>query len=154
TAMPHDPFTLSLQTLIAVSPLLGHRLEDRSIIRRGQDLELLRDFQSASTVALGNPEQALLFLVAPLDVLCAWSNGSRQFHLAETNGTGIGGLTNLTSEAVAAVLGGLTEMARAISDPRALVLVAVSGQESSKNPRQNKTIHEKVLYLEALKRGF
>src|SRR5262249_55771251 len=84
----------------------------------------------------------------------AETRGSRQFHLAETNGTGIGGLTNLSLDVVATVLSGLTEMASSLLDPQALVLVAVSGQESSKNPRQNPTIHEKVLDVEALKRGF
>lgn len=148
-----DPFTVSLRTLIAVAPLLGYKLENRSVIADRQELDLLREFQAASTVGLSNPEQALLFLVAPLDLLCVQTGAMKQFHLAETNGTGIGGLTNMASDAVAAVLKGLTEMALAISESEAVVLVAVSGMESTKTPRLNKTIHEKVLYVEALKRG-
>jgi len=36
----------------------------------------------------------------------------------------------------------------------ALVLIAISGKESSKNPRHNHLVHEKMLYAEAVKRGF
>src|SRR4051812_14240889 len=118
--MHDDPLTVSLDTLIAVSPLLGHKLEDRSVIRNGQDPELLRELQARSTVKLSNPDQALLFLVAPLDILCTQTGGQKQFHIAETNGTGIGGLTNLSLDAVKAVLAGLTEMAQAILEPQAV----------------------------------
>jgi hypothetical protein len=69
--MSRDSLTVSLRALIAVSPLLGHALEDRSAISSRQDLDLLRRLQDHSTVELSHPDQALLFLVAPLDVLCA-----------------------------------------------------------------------------------
>ena len=45
-------------------------------------------------------------------------------------------------------------MAQALCEPEPLVLVAVSGMESSKRPRRNHLVHEKLLYAEALKRGF
>ena len=67
--MECDSLTVSLDTLIAVSPMLGHRLEDRARIRRDQDPALLRALQAASTIPLSNPAQQALFLVAPLDLL-------------------------------------------------------------------------------------
>src|SRR5262249_29856962 len=46
------------------------------------------------------------------------------------------------------------QAARNLVEPDALVLVAASGMESSKNPRRNHTLYDKLLYLDALKRGF
>src|SRR5581483_11807145 len=68
--------------------------------------------------------------------------------------TGIGGLTNMPFSVVETVLSGLTEMARDLPDPSPLVLAASSGLESSRHPRRNHLVHEKLLYAEALKRGF
>src|SRR5207244_4085861 len=93
-------------------------------------------------------------LVAPLDVLVVNADGGKRFHIIETNGTGIGGLTNMPASVTAAVLAGLAESAEHLVEPNPLVLVASSGIESSKHPRQNHLIHEKVLYVEALRRGF
>ncbi len=152
--MPPEPLMLSLETVLAASPLLGHKLEDRSRIRAGQDPSLVAAFQEASTIPLSNPQQRALFLVAPLDILVADCDGAKQFHIAETNGTGIGGLTNMPIPVVETILHGLTEMAEALPEPDALVLVACSGLESSRQPRRNHLIHEKILYAEALKRGF
>src|SRR5262249_3855481 len=128
--MQPDPLMLSLDTLIAASPVLGHKLEDRCRIRRDQDTNLVRAFQAASTAPLSNPGQRALFLVAPLDILVADVGGEKQFHITETNGTGIGGLTNMPAEVIGTVLSGLTEMAQGLSEPDALVLVAASGLES------------------------
>lgn len=152
--MQKDPLTMSLETVIAASPMLGHTLEDRSGVRDRQEPELVDLFREAGTVAFSNEEQQHLFLVAPLDLLVVEANGRKQFHITETNGTGIGGLTNLPLDIVSTVLEGLTEMAARLAEPNALVLVAVSGMESNKNPRHNHLVHEKMLYAEALKRGF
>src|SRR5438552_1063727 len=114
--MQPGPLTLSMETLIAASPLLGHKLEDRSRIRDGQDRSLLDEIQAASTAPLRGPTQVPLFLVAPLDVLVVEAHGRKQFHITETNGTGIGGLTNLALDAVGVVLGGLTQMAQELPD--------------------------------------
>jgi hypothetical protein len=152
--MRSDPLTMSLETVIAASPMLGHLLEDRSGIRNRQEPELVDLFREAGTIELSNSEQQHLFLVAPLDLLVVEVDGRKQFHITETNGTGIGGLTNLPLDVVATVLDGLTEMAMRLPEPNALVLVAISGMESNKNPRHNHLVHEKMLYAEALKRGF
>src|SRR5262249_34941473 len=61
--------------------------------------------------------------------------------------------TNLPADVIGTVLSGLTDMGRALVEPDALVLVASSGMESSRNPRRNHLIHEKLLYAEALRRG-
>ena len=145
---------ISLKTLIAVSPMLGHKLEDRSRISRRQDDGLVRAFRDASRVPLGNPAQKDMFLVAPLDIMVEAGPRGNRFHIIETNGTGIGGLTNLPSPVVGTVLANLGEFAASLPGPSPLVLVAVSGLESSKHPRRNHVMHEKVLYVEALRRGF
>ena len=152
--MRADPLTMSLETVIAASPMLGHMLEDRSCIRNRQEPALVDLFHEAGTVELSNPEQQHLFLVAPLDLLVVECEGRKQFHITETNGTGIGGLTNMPLDIVSTVLEGLTEMATRLPGPTPLVLAAISGMESNKNPRHNHLVHEKMLYAEALKRGF
>lgn len=152
--MRADPLTMSLETVIAASPMLGHMLEDRSSIRNRQEPELVDLFREAGTVEMSNPEQQHLFLVAPLDLLVVEYGGRKQFHITETNGTGFGGLTNMPLDIVSTILDGLTEMATRLPDPNPLILAAISGRESSKNPRHNHLVHEKMLYAEALKRGF
>lgn len=144
---------VSLETLIAASPMLGHKLEDRSSVRQGQDADLVGTFQRASTIALRDASQKNLFLVAPLDILVVDAGGRKRFHIIETNGTGIGGLTNVPDEIIETVLGNLSDYAASISEDSPLVLVAVSGMESSKHPRHNHLLHEKLLYVDAVKRG-
>src|SRR5437763_273071 len=46
--MSSDPLTVSLDTLIAVAPMLGYPLEDRSRVRDAQDPALVAAFQKAS----------------------------------------------------------------------------------------------------------
>jgi hypothetical protein len=149
-----NPFQVSLETLVGVSPMLGHNLEDRSRIRNAQDLALIHELQASSSVRLRHPAEAEYFCVAPLDILVCEHEGRKQFHLIEINGTGIGGLTNLSGQAVSAVLEGLSDMARDLKGDSPVVLVASSGKENDQSPRMNRLVHEKVLYVEALKRGF
>jgi hypothetical protein len=151
--MNHSQMNISLEAVIAASPMLGHPLEDRSCVRNQQNPELVRAFQRASVIPLRNEQQKDLFLVAPLDILVEECDGAKRFHIIETNGTGIGGLTNLPDEIIGAILGNLTEIARGFSAPAPLILVGVSGKESSKHPRHNHLLHEKLLYVEAIKRG-
>src|SRR5439155_27367669 len=80
--------------------------------------------------------------------------GGKLFHIIETNGTGIGGLTNMPPDVIAATLAGLAETAEHLAEPDPLVFVAASGIESHRNPRRNHLLHEKVPYVEALRRGF
>lgn len=154
--MNHDSPQISMETLISMSPILGHRLENRSSIRDAQNLELLQRLQDLTSTPLGNAEQQQLFVVAPLDLMVSEQQGQKQFHLLELNGTGIGGLTNMSYCAVNQILEGLGQMATQQADQYAspLVLIASSGKESEQNPRLNKLIYEKMLYAEAFKQGF
>src|SRR5436190_1145318 len=77
--MSADPLTISLETVIAASTLLGHPLEDRARVRDGQQPDLVDAFRRAAVP---------------------------------------------------------------------------SGKGSRKTPRHNHLVHEKLLYVEALKRGF
>src|SRR5688572_1379085 len=126
---------ISIDTLLAASPMLGHKLEDRSRVRNSQDLGLIRSFQQASAIPLSNDAQKDLFLVAPLDILVEGDDGHKRFHIIETNGTGIGGLTNMPGAVIQTVLDSLAEMAGRWVEPNPLVLIGVSGLESSKHPR-------------------
>lgn len=147
---------LSVDTLIASSPLLGHELEDRTPIQQAQDPELVRKWQDASSIPLHNSDQQHLFCVAPLDLLVTEVDGEKEFHLLELNGTGIGGLTNMAPHAVNAVLEGMSQMAvqQLETENQPLILIASSGKESDENPRLNKLIYEKLMYAEAFKQGF
>jgi len=149
-----NPFSLSLDVVLAAAPLLGPHLEDRSPIREAQDRTLLRILQAGTSRKLRHPSQRQLFAVAPLDILVTEEQGQKRFHIIELNGTGIGGLTNLTGEAIAAVLENLAELAEELPGRAPVVLVASSGMERDDAPRLNRLIHEKVLYAEALKQGF
>ncbi len=152
--MMHNPFQISLETLIGSSPLLGHPLEDRAEVRRNQNEELVAAWQADSTTPLSDPRQQDLFCVAPLDVLVSQVQGQKHFHIIELNGTGIGGLTNMSAPAVASVLSSLSQMGRQHAGEEALILVASSGKESESTPRLNRLIYEKLLYAEALKQGW
>lgn len=149
-----NPFQISLDTLIGAAPLLGHPLEDRTQIRQAQDWHLVRRLQQGSFTALRSASQRKLFCVAPLDILVTEKEDRKTFHLIEVNGTGIGGLTNLPGHAVSAVLEGMFEVPAQLPQEDAVVLVASSGKEEANSPRLNKLIHEKMLYAEAIKRGF
>src|SRR5215468_6887158 len=98
--MQLDPLTLSLETVIGAAPMLGYNQEDRAPIRDRQEPALVAAFRQASATPLAE-EQEQLFLIAPLDLLVVEADGRKQFHITETNGTGIGGLTNLPLDAVA-----------------------------------------------------
>ena len=52
--MPADPLTLSLETVIAASPMLGHKLEDRTPVRERQEPELVEAFRGASALPFRN----------------------------------------------------------------------------------------------------
>jgi hypothetical protein len=55
--------------------------------------------------------------VAPLDILVVGDGDGKRFQVIETNGTGIGGLTNLPCFAIETVLAELTEIARSLAEP-------------------------------------
>jgi len=84
--------SISLDTLVAVSPLLGEEQEDRAAIREAQDPALVERVGAAASAPL--PRRAAEgrhFVVAPLDILVSRGpDGRPRFQLAELNGTGIG----------------------------------------------------------------
>jgi hypothetical protein len=149
----HDPFQLSIDTLVASSTLLGHELESRSVVSDAQDADLTAEITSASEVPLANDAQRLLFTCAPLDVLVGDRHGQPEFHLIELNGTGIGGVSNMPGAVVSRILESLREIAQHIPDPTGVVLLGISGKESPERPRLNKLMHEKMLFGEALANG-
>ncbi len=151
--MRWNPLHISLETVIAASPMLGHELEDRRPVRQAQNDALARRFASASAVPLRSTSQRDLFCVAPLDWLASEQEGRTQFHLLELNGTGIGGLTNMTDRAVCETLHSLAESCSTFDDPDGVVLLAVSGKESTSKPRLNRVMHEKLLFVEAIRHG-
>jgi hypothetical protein len=148
-----NPTHVSLETIVAASPLLGHELEDRSRVRFEQDLQLASQVTRGSAVSLRSMSQCDTFCVAPLDILVSQEGTRKQFHLLELNGTGIGGLTNLPDGVVCEILQSLAETADIFDQPDGLVLLAVSGRESLDKPRLNRLMHEKLLFVEALRRG-
>ncbi|KAG2433979.1 hypothetical protein HYH02_012441 [Chlamydomonas schloesseri] len=166
--------SLSVTTLLGCCEMLGHNMEDRSDIARQQDLALLAQLQALAAAAgsnssptaaatststpLRDASQAPLFTVAPLDVLVTRDDSGRnQFHVIEINGTGISGLTNMSEGAVEDVLRSFSELGAHLASQLppggdCVVLVASSGTESF--PPVSRTLHEKLLYIEALRRGF
>jgi len=151
--MRWNPLKISMDTVIATSPLLGQELEDRRPIGAAQDKRIARRFAFATATPLRSPTQRDLFCVAPLDVLVSERDTRKQFHLLELNGTGIGGLTNLTDRVVCDVLESLAETCSTFDDPDGVVLLAVSGKESARQPRLNRLMHEKLLFVDAIRQG-
>ncbi len=152
--LDHDQYSFGLDTVIGTSDLLGHLIECRSSIRNRQDVRLTERFIDHSTVALGSPLQSQLFSVAPLDILVTEVDGQPQFHIIELNGTGIGGITNLPAPVLSSILASMAEVPQQLPMAHPLVLIASSGKESDSNPRLNKLIHEKIMYADAMARGF
>ncbi len=151
--MRWNPLHVSMETLIATSSLLGHELENRSSISDAQDECLAERLASESSTRLRDETQCDLFCVAPLDYLVSENAGQKQFHLLELNGTGIGGLTNLTDRVVCEVLESLADSCETCDDADGVVLLAVSGKESESAPRLNRLMHEKLLFVEAIRQG-
>jgi hypothetical protein len=151
--MRWNPLSVSLETIVAASPLLGHELEDRRPVRAAQDERIAGRIAFASATPLRSQTQRDLFCVAPLDLLVSEQTGRKQFHLLELNGTGIGGLTNLSEPVLCDVLESLAQSCSAFDDPGGVVLLAVSGKESESAPRFNRLMHEKLLFVEAMREG-
>ncbi len=148
-----DPFQLNFETVVAASPMLGHKLENRASIRQRQDLKLVEQLQEASTLPLRSADQQTSFVVAPLDVLVSRDAGKVKFHIIELNGTGIGGVSNMPSHVVASVAESLRRSARSCWEPDSVLLLPVSGKECNESPRLNKLIHEKLIFAEAMQAG-
>jgi hypothetical protein len=152
--MSENALHVSVDTLIAVAPMLGHELADHRAFRERQDRDLVRALQARTSVRLRDASQQSLFCIAPFDILITHNEQGKQFHMLEINGTGIGGLCNMSTDAIQAVLDDLSQTAEHLSPPGAVVLVASSGMEDDQAPRKNRALHEKILYVDALERGF
>src|SRR5260221_1722581 len=148
--MNDDSLRVSLDTLIAVSPMLGHELADHRSFRERQDRDLILAIQARTSMRLRDPSQQPLFCIAPFDVLIAQVEGRNQFHILEINGTGIGGLCNMTNDAIQAIVDDLSQTAQHLAPQDAVILVASSGMEDDDAPRKNRALHEKILYVDAL----
>jgi len=151
--MRWNPLHISLDTIVACSPLLGHELESRRPIAAAQDEDIADRIAAASDTPLRGQSQRDLFCIAPLDLLVSEQNGRKQFHLLELNGTGIGGLSNLPDRNVCQVLQSLAESCAELDDPDGVVLLAISGKENETSPRMNRLMHEKLLFVEAMRAG-
>lgn len=151
--MRWNPLQISMDTVIATSPLLGQELENRRLIGAAQDERIASRIAFSSATRLRGASQRDLFCVAPLDLLVSAEDGQKRIHLLELNGTGIGGLTNLTDRAIGEVLQSLCETCSRFDDPEGVVLVPVSGKESETKPRLNRLMHEKLLFVEAVRQG-
>lgn len=151
--MRSNSLHVSLETILAASPLLGHELEDRSSIRLSQDRDLYELLIEQTAHPLRSRSQRNLFCVAPLDILVSEADGRKRFHLLELNGTGIGGISNMPDAIVQCVMDSLSECSGMYNNPDGLVLLAVSGKESAENPRLNRLMHEKLLFVEAMREG-
>lgn len=148
-----DLLSVSIQTIVGSSELLGHSLEARDTIREQQDAALVHALQAVSTTPLRDSAQKPLFIVAPLDVLVTRDKGVNKFHIIEINGTGIAGITNMTNSVIQTMMTSISELPQQLQHIQdAVVLVASSGQESF--PPVSRTMHEKMLYIEALKKGY
>lgn len=158
-----DPFQLNFETIVAASPMLGHRLECRQSIRQQQDLSLLERWQEASTLPLRSAAQQDQFVVAPLDILVSRDpssqdpsspdHGQVQFHVIELNGTGIGGVSNLPAHVVAQIAASLRRVASRCWSADCVLLLPISGKENQQAPRLNKLMHEKLIFAEAMQAG-
>lgn len=150
---PADPFAISVETIAAAWPMLGHRLDSRAPLRARQELALTRRFIESSAVPLADAEQELDFTCAPLDILVERHNGETKFHIIELNGTGIGGVSNMPAPVVGPMLASLTQIASTITEHDAVVLLGISGKEDDGDPRLNHLMHEKLMFAEAIQRG-
>lgn len=146
--------SISLETLTAVSPIIGHELESRKSLRKSQDLALGHEIALESAQWLPQSQLQKNFFVAPLDILVEKVHGKAKFHIIEVNGSGIGGLTNVSSITLRSILKSFSEIPQMLECENPLILVASSGKEDEKNPRLNKLIYEKILYAEAMSKGF
>jgi len=146
----HGALAISLPTLIALAPMLGHRLDDRNAVAQQQGSDLARRFARASEISLPANVQMKDFFVAPLDILPFRCGGRRRFQLLELNGTGIGGLTNMPTDLVQDILDTIAEIGNACDGPAPLVVVASSGREVPGQAKPSHLLHEKLLFVDRI----
>lgn len=141
---------IGLPTLIALAPMLGHRLDDRKVIARRQASDLASRFARASEIPFPAEVDLKDFFVAPLDILPFRRAGQRRFQLLELNGTGIGGLTNMPIDLVEEILNTIGEIGNYCEGPAPLVVVASSGREAVGERMPSHLLHEKFLFVDRI----
>jgi hypothetical protein len=147
---PRHSLAIGLRTLISLAPMLGHRLDDRQSVAKGQASALALRFAEESEWSL--PKQAGIgdFFVAPLDILPYRRDGRMRFQLLELNGTGIGGLTNMPGPVVEDILASIAEIGDLCDGVAPLVVVASSGREVSTDVKPSHLLHEKLLFVDRI----
>jgi hypothetical protein len=141
---------IGLPTLIALAPMLGHRLDDRKVIARRQASDLASRFARASEIPFPAGVELKDSFVAPLDILPFRRAGQRRFELLELNGTGIGGLTNMPIDLVEEILDTIGEIGNACEGLAPLVVVASSGREAVGERKPSHLLHEKLLFVDRI----
>jgi hypothetical protein len=153
-----DGLSIRLPTLIGLSPMLGHRLDDRNTIAKSQDCFLAMRLVRESGYPLPERVRPQDFFVAPLDILPYRHEGRLQFQLLELNGTGIGGVTNMPEPLVLDILDTIAEIGNLSNGSAPLIVVASSGRELAENLKPSHLLHEKFLFVDqiaaALERRF
>jgi hypothetical protein len=142
---------LSLSTLVEVSPLLGHPLEDRAKVRKAQDAGLVRQLMAASATPLKDPSRAHWFNFGCLDFLpCRALDGQPHFVPLEMNGTGMAGITSLPLFVLDTILHSLQAIPGRFDDSPN-VIVPFSGTEALKTSSSWQLIYERFIYAQAIK---
>lgn len=145
--------TMNIATLVGAAGLFGHALEDRRRIAHRQEPDLVDRVVIGSATLLSPAARKVPFLAAPMDILpYRMADGRRACQLLELNGSGMAGMLNMPYRVVSMILGYMEQFAQSIANKDPLILVSFSGDP--KEGKENKMIHEKMLYADALVRGF
>lgn len=149
-----DLTSLSLESLIEVSSLLGHDLEDRAWLRQLQDEEIWRALQDKTNTTLQNPASKDRFYYGSIDFLVEDTTAGKKFHPIEFNGTGMGGITNIALSEFNTILHEIKTAANLCKDPNPLALSPTSGTKLHPSSGTINLIYERILCAQALKEGF
>lgn len=144
--MTTDPLRIGLTTLIETATLLGSPLEDRSALRLAQDPVLGERVLEASQTTLATAEGAHCFSFGCVDFLVEDTPEGRLFYPIEFNGTGTGGITNISAQAFGELEDQLSQLAVVLPDQNPLVLMPYY--------HPSRLIFEKILLSQAIKEGF
>lgn len=153
-----DPYQIDMTTLIEASPLLGHRLEDRTRLRLAQDERLGQWFldEGKSNVSQWQADHQG-FSFGCIDFLVDVTETGKRFIPIEFNGTGTGGITNILGAAFQELADELQDLIphlprNAYSDKHFLGKHSPIILMPYYHP--SRLIFEKIMLAQALKKGF
>ncbi len=150
-----NPLRFSMSTLIEVSSLLGHELEDRTLIRRQQDDVLIRRLQEATSVKVREAWTVPRFFFGCIDFLVYDDGKNKRFQPIEMNGTNMVGVTNIPLFVLEAMLYEMAGVAKHLNaDPNPVILVPYSGTQTFKTSGNSQLIYERILYAQSIKEAF